>query len=78
MVKNYPGEAEYNEENNTFEIPFSEADTWLFAEDELFYMDIKLTLANGQIPETPIITLRMHSTLFNKSGGNNEETSLVD
>jgi hypothetical protein len=78
LTKNYPGEVEYKEESNIFEVPFSEADTWLFTEDELFYMDTKLTLANGQIPETPIVTLRMHPTLFSKPGEGNEETSLVD
>lgn len=67
LVKNYPGEVEYNEEYNTFEIPFSEADTWLFAEDELFYMDTKITLVSGSVPETTIVTLRMHPTLFSNS-----------
>lgn len=78
LVKNYPGEVEYKTDCNIFEVPFSEEDTWLFAEDELFYMDTKVTLINGKIPETPIVTLRMHSTLFSNPGeddGDNEETT---
>ena len=27
-------------------------------------MDTRITLINGKIPETPIVTLRMHPTLF--------------
>lgn len=64
LVKNYPGQVEYNEEENIFKIPFSEADTWLFAEDKPFYMDTKITLVDGSVPETTIVTLRMHPTLF--------------
>lgn len=76
LVKNYPGDVQYKEECNVFEVPFSEADTWLFAEDEPFYMDTRLTLISGAIPETPIVTLRMHPTLFSKpEEENNEETS---
>lgn len=66
LIKNYPGDVTYNDECQTFEIPFTEEDTWLFAENELFYMDIKITLISGAIPETPIVTLRMHPTLFSK------------
>lgn len=68
LIKNYPGDVTYNEECQTFEIPFTEEDTWLFTEDEPFYMDSKITLANGEVPETAIVTLRMHPTLFNPQG----------
>lgn len=75
LIKNYPGDVTYKEECNVFEIPFSEADTWLFAEDELFYMDTKITLISGAIPETPIVTLRMHPTLFSRPGDDDETSS---
>lgn len=75
LVKNYPGEVEYTPDSNIFNIPFTEEDTWLFAENELFYMDTKIIMISGSIPETPIVTLRMHPTLFSKPGEDNEETS---
>ena len=65
LLKTYPGEdVNYDTDHDIFEISFSEADTRLFTEDEPFYMDTKITLVNGKIPETPIVTLRMHPTLF--------------
>lgn len=77
LVKNYPGDVEYKEDSNIFEVPFTESDTWLFAEDEPFYMDTKVTLIRGSIPETPIVTLRMHPTLFSNPGDgeDDEETT---
>lgn len=65
LLKEYPGDdVEYNDTYNVFEVAFSSDDTWLFAEDEPFYMDTRITLTSGKIPETPIVTLRMHPTLF--------------
>lgn len=65
LLKTYPdGGVTFDDEKELYLISFSEADTWLFAEDEPFYMDTKITLISGQIPETPIVTLRMHPTLF--------------
>jgi hypothetical protein len=75
LVKNYPGDVEYKEDSNVFEVPFTEAETWLFTEDEPFYMDTKLTLISGHVPETPIVTLRMHPTLFSRPEEDNEEAS---
>ena len=64
LVKTYPGDVTYNSEKQLFEIPFSQSDTWLFEEDQIFYMDSRITLEGGSVPETPIVTLRMHPTLF--------------
>lgn len=73
LMKEYPGEdVSYDDECGCYKISFSEADTRLFAEDEPFYMDTKIILVGGTIPETPIVTLRMHPTLFEDS---NEETA---
>lgn len=44
-------------------------------------MDTRITLINGKIPETPIVTLRMHPTLFesideeSEDDGSEQETS---
>ncbi len=74
LTKEYPdGGVIYNEELDCYDISFTQEDTWLFAENEPFYMDTKITLINGKIPETPIVTLRMHSTLFEAP---NEEATL--
>ena len=82
LKKVYPGDdVEFNEDTGLFGIAFSEADTRLFAEDEPFYMDTRIVLVNGKIPETPIVTLRMHPTLFeavdeeSEDDGSEQETS---
>lgn len=76
LRKVFPSDAvTYNGERNFFEIAFSENDTTLFKEDAPFYMDTRITLVNGTVPETPIITLRMHPTLF---GAANEETEIAN
>ena len=65
LKKVYPGDSiEFDEEHNIYNISFTEEDTRLFLEDEPFYMDTRITMTGGSIPETPIVTLRMHPTLF--------------
>jgi len=64
LLKTYPGEVEYDESRNMYNVAFTSDETWLFAEDEPFYMDTRVTMIGGSIPETPIVTLRMHPTLF--------------
>lgn len=65
LLKTYPDDGvNYDQETDCYNISFSEAETRLFAEDEPFYMDTRIILITGSIPETPIVTLRMHPTLF--------------
>lgn len=64
LLKTYPDDVEYDESRNLYKVAFTSDDTWLFAEDEPFYMDTRITLLGGSIPETNIVTLRMHPTLF--------------
>ena len=79
LLKTYPGEdVTYNTDHDIFEISFSETDTRLFTEDEPFYMDTKITLVNGKIPETPIVTLRMHPTLFEAPDDDEDENEVEE
>ena len=65
LKKTYPSEdVTFNDEYQIFEVAFTEEETRLFAEDKPFYMDTRIVLINGKIPETPIVTLKMHPTLF--------------
>ena len=65
LLKTYPGEdVEYKESYNIYNVAFTSEETRLFAEDQPFYMDTRITMTGGSIPETPIVTLRMHPTLF--------------
>ena len=64
LTKTYPDDVNYDELRSVYCVEFTEDETWLFTEDKPFFMDTKITLTNGKIPETPIVTLRMHPTLF--------------
>jgi len=85
LRKTYPDDVNYNSEKNYFELPISESESWLFTGDKPFYMDTKVTLTSGYNPQTPIVTLRMHPTLFpeladegdpeEEEDVNNEETT---
>lgn len=74
LLKLYPSEeVEYKESCNVYNIAFTEDETRLFAEDEPFYMDTRITMVGGSIPETNIVTLRMHPTLFAQDEGDEDE-----
>jgi len=50
---------------DTVLVPWSESDTYLFAENRDFYMDTKVTLTGStDNPETNIVKLTMNPTLF--------------
>lgn len=61
-IKTYPGEV--SERDGAFHIPFSEAETRRFTENADFYCDPKITLVDGSIPATEIMTLHCNPTLW--------------
>lgn len=74
LLKTYPsGDVEYKESSNIYNVAFTSDETRLFAEDEPFYMDTRITMTGGSIPETNIVTLRMHPTLFAQDEGEEDE-----
>lgn len=70
LTKTYPGEVTYDEEGGYFVIPWTEAETLLFAPNDIFYMDTRIVLDGGYVPTTNIVALTMNPTLFGESEGN--------
>lgn len=63
--KTYPSDCvDYS--NGAYHILFTESETRTFAEERLFYMDTRIVLKGGEIPETKIVTLKMNRTLFSE------------
>lgn len=60
----YPQDVDF--ENGVFLIPFTEAQTCIFKPGKIFYMDTRIMLKNGNVPQTEIIELFMCDTLFNE------------
>lgn len=66
LTKTYmaDGEGEVYLNGGKFIVPMTERETRLFAAGREFYMDSKITLTDGGVPETEIAALRMNETLF--------------
>lgn len=62
LLKRYPGGVGYAD--GVYRIPFTAEETGLFARDEYFYMDTRITDQTGNVPSTPIVPLYMSQTLF--------------
>lgn len=59
---------------NTILVKFTREDTYLFKQDEMFYMDTRIHYyGTSDNPYTPIVRMRMNRTLFadgEEAGGN--------
>lgn len=66
VTKEWPTDEEvtYDSEKERYLIEWTEAETRLFVADQVFFMDTKVVLNSGKIPETNIVMLRMNPTLF--------------
>lgn len=64
VEKSYPTDVDYDSETERYLVPLTEEETRLFMENHSFYLDTKITLTNGLIPDTEILKLRMGDTLF--------------
>ena len=62
LLKKYPGDVTCD--NGIYNVPFSAAETALFAGGMYFYMDLRITDQTGKVPTTPIVHLYMSNTLF--------------
>lgn len=62
LIKTYP--VDVTESDGIFYIPFTEQETRLFHSNKEFYCDPKITLLNGDIPATEILTLTCEPTLW--------------
>lgn len=58
------GQVQYDSELGFYSIVFSEEETILFPANGLIYMDTRIVLKDGQIPETEIVSFRVQPTLF--------------
>ena len=64
VVMTYPDDVTYDGQQDRYLVPLTEAQTRLFLPNHAFYMDTRITLTNGLIPETEIIKMRMGGTLI--------------
>lgn len=64
VLKSYPDDVDYDAETDRYLVPMTEAETRLFLPNHAFYMDSRITLTNGLIPQTEIMKIRMGATLF--------------
>ena len=62
LLKKFPGEVTC--EDGVYKVPFTVEETGLFAADQFFYMDTRITDQTGNVPDTPIEHLRMSMSLF--------------
>lgn len=63
LTKVYPSEfVTYSD--GVYHVRWTQEETRLFDEELLFYMDTRIVLTDGKIPETRIVTLKMNKTLF--------------
>lgn len=62
IKKTYPGDV--TEAEGVFNIPFTEDETRMFKSGRDFYCDPKITLVNGKIPETEILSIHCTPTLW--------------
>lgn len=60
----YPDDYDRREGTNIIDVTWTAEETRLFTAGARFYMDTRVTLADGNMPETPIVTLIMRPTLF--------------
>lgn len=67
VVKVYPGpDVSYDSEKDEYAINWTEEETAVFAENQDFFCDPRVTLESGKIPETNIVKLRMNHTLWSE------------
>ena len=64
LLKNYPRDVRYDRKGDRYIIPWTQQETAMFLEDHAFYMDTRVVLTGGEIPETNIVKLTMNATLF--------------
>lgn len=64
-----PVGGEVEEKSGVFEIPFTEAETRLFAAGKPFYCDPRITLIGGSIPATAILQFSCQETLWGEADG---------
>ena len=64
LLKNYPRDVRYDRKGDRYIIPWTQQETAMFLEDHAFYMDTRVVLTGGEIPETNIVKLIMNATLF--------------
>lgn len=64
ILKTYP--SEYVQlVDGAYEITFTEAESRTFAPDSVVYLDVRPTTVQGEIPRTPMSTIRVAPTLYN-------------
>lgn len=67
LEKSFPEDVEYDADTQLFIISLTQDETVLFPENKEFYMDTRILLTNGEIPETNIVSLWMKPTLFSSN-----------
>lgn len=66
-VKTYP--ADVTEADGVFYIPLTADETLQLEQDKEFYIDPRVTLVGGVIPNTPVMELRASNTLWGDEDG---------
>jgi len=67
LLKAYPSDVRYDKLGDRYMIGFTEEETALFLEDHEFFMDTRIKLKSGYIPQTSMTRLWMCGTLFDNS-----------
>lgn len=60
----YPDDCARREDKNVIDVIFTAEETRRFKPGQRFFMDTRVTLADGYMAETPIVGLVMNPTLF--------------
>lgn len=63
ILKSYPGNVTYDNVENVFLMPFTEAETRFFSTPNLFF-DTKIICKSGKIPAAEIVKINILPTLF--------------
>lgn len=64
LTKTYPDDVSVSD--GVLYIPFSDSETRLFSSERPFFMDTRIVLQSGKIPQTNISKLYMKGTLFSE------------
>lgn len=65
IEKHYPDDGvSYDSDRSLFEIEFSESETYSLKPYENLFMDTRIVLAGGFIPDTSIVRINVKETLF--------------
>lgn len=67
LLKTYGDGGDVAEENGVFSIGLTVEETALFEENENFYIDPRVTLIDGTIPNTRILTMQATATLWGEN-----------